>query len=163
LWITCGVYVCCGILRLARFNVENSPEESSHFSFSGLPSPAAAGTIAALVLLHSDVGPDLGKNISGNLQAAVTYCLPFVMLMVGFLMVSRIPFDHLTNKYIRGRKTFNYIVWAVPIFICLWTKLQLTLVAGLTIYVFGGIFVYAKNSWKTRKNNRKPKNEAENS
>ena len=35
-----AVYMVCTILRLARFNVENSPDPASHKRFRGLPSPA---------------------------------------------------------------------------------------------------------------------------
>ena len=41
-WIIAAVYVCCGALRLARFNVENVHDESSHMWFKGLPIPGAA-------------------------------------------------------------------------------------------------------------------------
>ena len=51
IWCIAGLYVACAVLRLARFNVENVPDESAHMSFQGLPSPGAAAPIAALVLL----------------------------------------------------------------------------------------------------------------
>src|SRR5207237_5356422 len=35
------LYMACAILRLARFNVENSPDPAAHKRFKGLPSPAA--------------------------------------------------------------------------------------------------------------------------
>ena len=44
LWWIAALYVACAVLRLARFNVETD-EDDAHDSFSGLPSPAAAGTV----------------------------------------------------------------------------------------------------------------------
>src|SRR5207248_7895554 len=46
------LYVLCAVLRLARFNVENTPDPASHKRFRGLPSPAAAGCLASLAVLR---------------------------------------------------------------------------------------------------------------
>ena len=40
------------ILRLARFNLESDLDESAHLEFRGLPSPAAAGTVCATMLMY---------------------------------------------------------------------------------------------------------------
>src|SRR5207244_2409958 len=37
--VIAALYLVCAILRLARFNVENSPDPASHRRFKGLPSP----------------------------------------------------------------------------------------------------------------------------
>ena len=42
-WLAAASYLSCSAIRLARFNVENEENESSHMSFTGLPTPAAAG------------------------------------------------------------------------------------------------------------------------
>src|SRR5271163_2766120 len=49
-----ALYFACTALRLARFNVENNPDPSSHKRFRGLPSPGAAGCIAALAILRGE-------------------------------------------------------------------------------------------------------------
>ena len=41
-----ALFALCAVLRLARFNVETD-EDDSHNYFSGLPSPAAAATVAS--------------------------------------------------------------------------------------------------------------------
>jgi CDP-diacylglycerol--serine O-phosphatidyltransferase len=46
------LYLCCTVLRLARFNVHAALDAKAHRSFLGLPSPAAAGCIAALVVVR---------------------------------------------------------------------------------------------------------------
>src|SRR5206468_4319918 len=48
-WLAASLYVTCGALRLARFNVQIASVEKRYFV--GLPIPAAAGVIAATVLL----------------------------------------------------------------------------------------------------------------
>src|SRR5690606_12393377 len=43
------IYVACAALRLARFNIETKSDNVvDHLSFSGLPSPGAAGTVASM-------------------------------------------------------------------------------------------------------------------
>jgi len=52
--IIAALYMMCAVLRLARFNVENSPDPVSHKRFKGLPSPAAAGCVASLAILRGN-------------------------------------------------------------------------------------------------------------
>ena len=47
------LYLMCTILRLARYNVESIEGTGSAKRFRGLPSPAAAGCVAALAILRS--------------------------------------------------------------------------------------------------------------
>ena len=49
-WLAAFLFVICGALRLARFNVQVYTSENKYFT--GLPIPAAATTIASFVLLH---------------------------------------------------------------------------------------------------------------
>jgi CDP-diacylglycerol--serine O-phosphatidyltransferase len=47
-WMASFLFVVCGSMRLARFNIQTKVVDKRYFV--GLPIPAAAGTIAALVL-----------------------------------------------------------------------------------------------------------------
>ena len=49
-WVIAASYAVCAALRLARFNVETS-DEDDHMSFRGLPSPAAAASVAGFAIL----------------------------------------------------------------------------------------------------------------
>jgi CDP-diacylglycerol--serine O-phosphatidyltransferase len=49
-----ALYMVCTILRLARFNVENTTEASGHKRFRGLPSPGAAGCLASLAIVRGE-------------------------------------------------------------------------------------------------------------
>jgi CDP-diacylglycerol--serine O-phosphatidyltransferase len=51
-WSIGALFMSCAALRLARFNVSNEHGEQHHFSFLGLPSPAAGGTVAAWNCAH---------------------------------------------------------------------------------------------------------------
>jgi len=154
LWLVAAMYVCCAALRLARFNVENSPDESSHLKFKGLPSPAAAGTIAALVLLYSDLVPELQKGSPAVAQFSSTviiYILPFILAMVAILMVSTVPFTHVVNQYLKGRKPFGYVVLLVFLWLLIFWKPQLTLTIASLIYLASGLLPWLGQKFIKRK------------
>ena len=48
-WIVTFAYVICGAARLARFNIDTVKASGNRRYFVGLPIPAAAGVVAALV------------------------------------------------------------------------------------------------------------------
>ena len=109
-----GAYAACGILRLARFNVENEPDEAAHMKFSGLPIPGAAGGLTGLVLLLSY--HEIHSSLGGPwVFYAASIILPVLTLASALLMVSRIEYPHVINQYIRGKKPFNYLVKLVVI------------------------------------------------
>jgi CDP-diacylglycerol--serine O-phosphatidyltransferase len=100
-WVAAAAYMSCAAIRLARFNVENEEDESAHMSFVGLPSPAAAGVIVSLIILHQETLPTANS---------VLYILPFLALGISILMVSRIRYPHILNQYLRGKKPFAYLI-----------------------------------------------------
>jgi CDP-diacylglycerol--serine O-phosphatidyltransferase len=125
-WGFAAVYMACAALRLARFNVENEPDESAHLVFKGLPSPGAAAAVAGLVLLFAELEPiHEGWKSSPWLLGAVSFTLPVVTLLAGLLMVSSFPYLHLMNQYVRAKRPFGYIV-----------RLAVLAVAGAVVGVY---------------------------
>ncbi len=119
-WCIAAVYVACGVIRLARFNVENEPDESAHMSFKGLPIPGAAAVVTSLVLLFTYIFVELAKDKSqwpANpvLLAAVGIILPLTTLLCALLMVSRYRYPHIVNKLIRGKKPVNHLVQVLAV------------------------------------------------
>jgi CDP-diacylglycerol--serine O-phosphatidyltransferase len=113
IWLTAAVFVSCAAIRLARFNVENEEDESAHMSFMGLPTPAAAGVIASLVIFHQETSVDFeasGFNSQYLYANVLIYTLPFLAVWAAILMVSRIRYPHIVNQYIRGKKPFAHLI-----------------------------------------------------
>jgi CDP-diacylglycerol--serine O-phosphatidyltransferase len=118
-WIIAAAFAACAALRLARFNVETD-EEDDHFHFSGLPSPAAGGSIASFAILFYTLR--LETNQFDYTAAIDRYCqmiLPFYALILALLMVSRIPYPHVVNQTIRGQRSFGHIVALVFLLVIL--------------------------------------------
>jgi CDP-diacylglycerol--serine O-phosphatidyltransferase len=104
IWLAAIAYVSCAAIRLARFNVENEEDESAHMSFIGLPTPAAAGVIVSLIILHQETLPQFD---------AIIYALPFLAFWLAVLMVSKIRYPHIVNQYMKGRKPFAHLIRAL--------------------------------------------------
>jgi CDP-diacylglycerol---serine O-phosphatidyltransferase len=112
--VIAALYLVCAILRLARFNIETAPDPLTGKRFRGLPSPGAAGCIASLAILRGEIGqrfPNIGT-------ANVYYDLLEIWAAVGalglaLLMVSRLPYPHLTKQLLRGRRSLNHVVQVI--------------------------------------------------
>ena len=104
IWLAAAAYMSCAAIRLARFNVENEEDESAHMSFIGLPTPAAAGVIVSLIILHQK------HQETFPMLNVIIYALPFLALGVAILMVSRIRYPHILNQYLKGRKPFAHLI-----------------------------------------------------
>lgn len=141
IWLVAAAYISCAAIRLARFNVENEEDESSHMSFIGLPSPAAAGVIVSLIIFHQETLPELSaKSAQAYIicENAIMYTMPFLVLGVAVLMVSRIRYPHVLNQYIRGKKPFAHLIRVLlGIGLIIWSR-QTALVLIFCIFAASG-------------------------
>ena len=78
------IYACGALLRLARFNIE-APDEGVQTFFKGIPSPAGAACLAAIVLacIDTQIMPSTPFELN-------TLCV--VAIAVGLLMVSNVKY-----------------------------------------------------------------------
>jgi CDP-diacylglycerol--serine O-phosphatidyltransferase len=139
--VIAALYMVCTILRLARFNVENSPDPAAHRRFKGLPSPAAAGCIATLAMLRGQT-PEILLNVEPALHAFVQYWAPIGALVAALLMVSRVPYPHLTKQLVRGRRHFSYVVRIVLVLFLVVLLQDLALQHVALIVVFWSYALY---------------------
>jgi CDP-diacylglycerol--serine O-phosphatidyltransferase len=132
-WLAAAAYISCAAIRLARFNVENEEDESAHMSFIGLPTPAAAGVVVSLIIFHQEIIlPELSAGDTpaylGFCESAIIYALPFLVLGVAVLMVSRIRYPHILNQYIKGKKPFAHLIRVLLFLLFVWWSRQAALV-----------------------------------
>lgn len=145
-----SAYVAFGALRLARYNVEaapgrrREPEERGlpAWYFAGLPIPAAAGTVVSFIIFMAHVYENFGWVVGGKpwyvsgLEAGV----PFMMLLLGLLMVTRVPYIHLTKYLLARRRPFTYLVAILVAAVLLFLYHEVLLFAAFAWYVgWGGL------------------------
>ena len=128
-------YVMCAVVRLARFNVENEEEETSHMNFHGLPSPAAAGVVVSIVIFYQQFLSEIAV-----FQLILVIALPLATFFAGILMVSRLRYPHLPNQLLRVKKPLPtlLLIFACGIFI-IW-NIQLAMFIGFCGFMLFGVF-----------------------
>jgi CDP-diacylglycerol---serine O-phosphatidyltransferase len=117
-WVIAASYAACAALRLARFNVETA-EDDDHLHFSGLPSPAAAASIAGFAIMFYTLrkGAEPALVFAAQIDIALQTILPFFAIAVALLMVSRVPYPHVVNQVFRGHRSFGHVVAIVFAFV----------------------------------------------
>jgi CDP-diacylglycerol--serine O-phosphatidyltransferase len=121
------LFMVCVILRLARFNVENTPDPASHRRFKGLPSPAGAGCIISLAILRSHTANSWTHFDPDMVLLVVKYWAPLGGLVVALLMVSRVSYPHLTKQVLRGRRHHTYLLRIILVLFVLGLARELSL------------------------------------
>lgn len=131
-WLAAFLYVICGALRLARFNVQVSTVESKRFI--GLPIPAAACIVATCVLLFYELGG------TGTIKI---FSMVVLVFMLAFLMVSNIKYLSLKDPELFKRQPFILLVVAIMLLIVIVAKPEVMLfLIGMAYLVSGPVMHY---------------------
>ena len=122
------MYVICGALRLARFNIEKKSGQTSSY-FKGLPIPAAACFIASLILFASTM-----KGFAEKRDIIIIV----MVYALSFLMVSSLYYKSFKEFNIRHQKPFNVLVAVILIFVVIAYKPKVLLFLILLFYILSG-------------------------
>ena len=106
-WLASFLYAAATALRLARFNTQAANADKQFFQ--GLPSPAAAALIAAMVFAGAAYGLEDGR-------AMFVFTFPLTVL-AGLLMVSNIRYHSFKQFQLHGRVPFVAILVIVLVFV----------------------------------------------
>lgn len=139
-WLAAFLYVVCGALRLARFNVQVSTVESKRFV--GLPIPAAASMVAACVLLFYHLGG------SGTIQKVSILVLIYVL---AFLMVSNFRYYSFKDPELFKRQPFGFLVLAIFLIIVIVAQPEIMFFSLFVIYTVSGPIGYLAHLIRRRK------------
>ena len=126
-WIVSFLFCICGALRLARFNVQVNTVEKGQFN--GLPIPAAAISVASIVMLFYYLGG------SGSFRHLAVLLAIFVLAL---LMVSTIKFNSFKDMEIFRRSPFNTLVVFVFLALLLAMEPQVVIFLLISGYVVSG-------------------------
>jgi len=125
-WLAAFLYVATTALRLARFNTQDS---GSSNNFTGLPCPAAAGTIATTILFCDFF--KVAPPAIGLVVLAMVYCL-------SYLMVSSVVYMSFKHPETTRTRKFQMMVAMVLLLMVIATEPQVTLFIMAIIYVISG-------------------------
>jgi CDP-diacylglycerol--serine O-phosphatidyltransferase len=135
------LYMVCTILRLARFNVDNTPDPASHKRFRGLPSPGAAGCLASLAILRGGVAGKMSTYFPGLqvefVQKAIEGFAPVGALVIALLMVSLVPYPHVTKQVLGGRRHLGHLVQVLLAALIILLIPELALIFLFWVYALG--------------------------
>ena len=133
------LYLLCGAARLARFNVQTNPVpknpgRADRKYFVGLPIPAGAGIVAAIVYAAD----------SAPLEWWIYSVLWLALLgLLSFLMVSTWRYPSFKEVSLTGpRSPLTVILFGALIYL-IWNYSQPVLLALASLYVSTGIFIRA--------------------
>lgn len=144
------IYLLCAAIRLARFNVITNPllhrdAKDSTKDFVGLPVPAAAGTVASLVLalLH------LAEN-SRDLQRWAL-ALPPLLALIAVLMVSTVRYPSGKQVDLQTRTKLSTFLLLIAVAGVITLFKEIGLLASALSYIFYGL-------WRRLRGPRRPTN-----
>jgi len=125
-WLGAFLFVACGALRLARFNVYSGVTDRRYFV--GLPTPAAAGLVASVVFLMGDGEINWWQ---GAAIAAGTY-------VVAILMVSTFRYYSFKEIDFARRRPSGVLLLVVLAVLIVATHPQWFLFLLFSVYVLSG-------------------------
>jgi CDP-diacylglycerol---serine O-phosphatidyltransferase len=127
-WLAAFLFVACGALRLARFNIQADNVQKKQFL--GLPIPAAAATIAGAVLFNSWLdyrGVDLK-----------TILMPILVYILAFLMVSDVRYASFKDMAFFKGRPFRSTVVAILLLVIIFLEPKVTLFGLTFAYTLSG-------------------------
>jgi len=122
-WAAAFLFVACGALRLARFNVTaaNLPKGF----FQGLPIPMGAGIAATFYIFAQAMGWEIADE----------YFVLVLTFGLAGLMISTVPFPSFKELNWRSRTSFGYLMAAVLIMVLIAIKPEVVIFVLLSGYV----------------------------
>jgi CDP-diacylglycerol---serine O-phosphatidyltransferase len=144
------LFLVAGASRLARFNITNNPQPSNPGRpgkkyFVGMPIPAGAGIIAAVVHFES------GEPVVSWYTALIWLTM---VALVGYLMVSTWRFYSFKDIDFRSRHPFRLIVILAAMLALIWFFSKPVLFGIALLYMVSGVFW--RLQWLFRKKTNPP-------
>ena len=126
-WLAAFLFVVCGALRLARFNVMAASGDTKYFK--GLPIPAAAAMIALTILLYFELIE------TGGVKDIIVFVMVYLL---AFLMVSNIRYSSFKELNLARRKPFSIFIFMVLTMIVIIMEPVIVLFGFCILYVASG-------------------------
>lgn len=138
-WAAAFLFVACGSLRLARYNVQMGSTEAKFFT--GMPIPGAAVVVATFIIFYNEMWNTLPDS---------NYLILLLTFFLSALMVSTLRFHSAKELDLRKRKPFWILVAFVIVLTIIIIHPEVALFIFAMIYLVGGIIenivLYAKRA-----------------
>ena len=139
-WVAAFLFVVCGALRLARFNVQIGDIDPRYFN--GLPIPAAATMVSMAILMYYELG-EWAPTRHGLIL--------FMIYVLSFLMVSNVKYYSFKKFELFQRKPFPVLVAVVLLFLVIAIEPKIMGCLAMAIYVISGPVLTLLLLWRRRK------------
>ena len=137
-WLVAFLFVVCGVLRLARFNVQRHVVDGRYFV--GLPIPAGAAAVAAVV----NFAPN---PVADRLTAILLLSLTIVL---AFLMVSTFRYRSFKGFDLRSRQSYIQVLGIALMLILIALHPEWVLLFGATLFWLSGPLGYVAGLFRRR-------------
>lgn len=155
-WVISFAFLICGAARLARFNIQSHtpshPEgipQKKHFV--GMPIPAAAGFVAAVV--HFVWGEFKFKFIT-EWQLAIAWVI--ILAVLAFLMVSTFRYPSFKEWDLRRRRPFVSVIGIGLLIAAIYLFSTYVLLIIAAVYAFSGPLAKVISWWRSRRGGPEP-------
>ena len=138
-WLVCFFYAAAAALRLARFNSRAATADKNYFE--GLPSPSAAGIVAAFVWVASSQAT---VGLPGLILAFV------VTAIAGALMISSFPFNSFKQLNLTAGVSFANILLVPLAFVAVASHPPIALLSIFGAYAASAPLVWAWRRFRRR-------------
>ena len=138
------LFLACGVLRLARFNVQRHVVDSRFFV--GLPIPAAAAQVAAVVFVLPEPRVERWQGLA----------VLALVVVVAFLMVSTFRYRSFKGVDLRRRRSYISVLGIAILFLIVASEPEASLLAATGLYTLSGPLAWAYQALRRRPDPRPP-------
>jgi CDP-diacylglycerol--serine O-phosphatidyltransferase len=143
-WPAAFLFLACGVLRLARFNVQRHVVDARFFV--GLPIPAGAAQLAAVVFVLPD----------RLTERWMTVAMAALVVVVAFLMVSTFRYRSFKGFDLRRRRSYLSVLGIALLFLLVAAHPEASLLAVTTLYSVSGPLAWAVSALRRREDRPAP-------
>ena len=143
-WVVAAIYLVCGGIRLARFNIlSQRASPKSHHDFIGFPIPSAAALVVSVTMLLMWLA---GQERS---LGPWRFGLPALMLLLSALMVSNVRYPTFKNVEWTLHRSVAAFAVVVLVALLLAVHFQMTIALLFVAYLlYGRVRPWISKRWR---------------
>jgi CDP-diacylglycerol--serine O-phosphatidyltransferase len=140
------LFVVCGALRLARFNVMVNVVSSKYFQ--GLPIPMSAATLVSFWMFAGEIGFD--PTVDNHATAPMPVL--FMTIFLGILMISTIRFPSFKELNLESRQVMKVFIITIGVLLLVAMRHETMIFITLSSYILWSIFMNIRVYLNRRRN-----------